>query len=232
MFHPVGQQPAAVYWRRRLVFFATLLLLGVLIVVTARVFLGGDGAAAPPAGSSGPSVRTTPTSPHTTPPTSTHAVSSTPSAPHTSGSGTTSGSTSTAPPPRCERDALQVQAVTDHTSYSVGAKPKLMLQVTNTAKTPCVQDLADAQVELRVYNGASRVWGSHDCMVQSGTNDVILMPSAPVRVTIVWSGLSSKANSAHTQAACGPRQTVGAGTYTLFPYLAGKSGKASEFSIS
>ena len=41
----------------------------------------------------------------------------------------------------------------------------LQLQVTNTGAQPCVQDLADKQVELRVYNGESRVWGSHDCKI-------------------------------------------------------------------
>jgi hypothetical protein len=122
--------------------------------------------------------------------------------------------------------------VSDRATYAVGDKPKLMLQVTNTGKKACVQDLADEQIELRVYNGESRVWGSHDCKVLPGTNDVTLVPSAPVRVTIVWSGLSSRANSASTQAACGPRQAVGAGTYTLYAYLAGRPGQASQFAIS
>lgn len=229
MFHPVGSQPASVYWRRRLVFAGTLLLLAVLLVVTARVLFSEDGAAAPPAGQGSPSGHPTPTHPTTTPTTS-QPVSSTPSASHTTGA-SISGSMSSAPPQRCNRGDLQVQAVTDHASYSVGDKPKLMLQVTNTGKDRCVQDLADPQIELRVYNGESRVWGSHDCLIQSGTNDVTLVPGAPVRVTIVWSGLSSKANDKHTQSACGPRETVGAGTYTLYPYLATKPGKAAQFSI-
>src|SRR5690242_10728330 len=46
MFHPVGSQPASVYWRRRLALLGTLLILVVLVIVTARVLLGGDGAAA------------------------------------------------------------------------------------------------------------------------------------------------------------------------------------------
>ena len=55
------------------------------------------------------------------------------------------------------------------THYQVGDQPQLMLQVTNKGPGPCVQDLSDSQVELRVYNGESRVWGSHDCEIQSGT---------------------------------------------------------------
>jgi hypothetical protein len=214
-------------------FLGTLLILVVLVVVTARVLLGGDGAAAPPAGQGSSSALSTTTSSRTSAPPST-TVSSTSAARSTSGaaSGSTSGSTSTAPPKPCDRSKLDVAAATDHTSYQVGDQPKLMLQVTDTATAQCVADLADPQVELRVYNGESRVWGSHDCKIVPGTNKVTLLPHSPVRVTIQWSGLSSRENSAHSEDACGPRQTVGAGTYTLYPYLGGKAGKASQFSIS
>ena len=41
-----------------------------------------------------------------------------------------------------------------------------------------MQDLADPQVVLRVYNGESRVWGSHDCKIQPGTDDRTLMAGA------------------------------------------------------
>ena len=160
------------------------------------------------------------------------AHTSAPASSSSSSKSAASSSTSTAPPRRCDRTELEVHAVTDATSYKVGDTPKLMLQVTDTAKTSCVQDLADPQIELRVYNGESRVWGSHDCKILAGTNDVTLLPAAPVRVTIVWSGLSSRENTAHTAQGCAPRQAVGAGTYTLYPYLAGKAGKASQFSIS
>jgi hypothetical protein len=89
-----------------------------------------------------------------------------------------------------------------------------------------VQDLADSQVELRVYNGASRVWGSHDCQIEPGVMDRTLAVGQPVRVSEVWSGLSSQPHCA------GVRQRVGAGTYTLYPLLAGHEGTASQFAIS
>lgn len=209
-------------------FIGTLLILVVLVVVTARVLLGGDGAAAPPAGQgTSAGLSSTPSSRTSNPPPTTSAPPST-SAGHSS----TSGSTSSAAPKPCDRSKLDVAAATDHTSYQVGDQPKLILQVTNATTARCVADLADPQLELRVYNGESRVWGSHDCKIVAGSNEVTLLPGVNVRVTIVWSGLSSQENSAHTADACGPRQTVGAGTYTLYPYLAGKGGKASQFSIS
>jgi hypothetical protein len=116
--------------------------------------------------------------------------------------------------------------VSDHSTYAVGAKPKLMLQVTNTAKTPCVQDLADQQIELRVYNGESRVWGSHDCQIEPGTSDRTLPVGHAVRVSITWTGLSSQKGCTTT------RQRVGAGTYTLYALLSGKMGTATQFALT
>ena len=88
------------------------------------------------------------------------------------------------------------------------------------------QNLADSQVELRVYNGAARVWGSHDCLVQPGTSVKTLVAGTTVGVQVTWSGLSSEPGCA------GTRQRVGAGTYTLYPYLAGAQGATSQFSIT
>jgi hypothetical protein len=108
----------------------------------------------------------------------------------------------------------------------VGDQPLLELQVTNSGDQPCVQDLADSQIELKVYNGESRVWGSHDCQIQPGVTERTLEVNTPVLVAIPWSGLSS-------QPACaGTRQRVGAGTYTLYALLSGHTGKAAQFTIS
>ncbi len=104
--------------------------------------------------------------------------------------------------------------------------PMLELQVTNVGKAPCVQDLADKQIVLKVYNGESRVWGSHDCATQPGTQLRTLAVNNSVRVTITWSGLTSQPDN------CKSRQRVGAGTYTLYASLSGKTGKAAQFTIS
>ncbi len=112
------------------------------------------------------------------------------------------------------------------TAYKVGQDPLLQLQVTDIGAQPCVQDLADKDVELRVYNGESRVWGSHDCKVQSGTMTRTLEPNVAVKVSISWSGLSSQVNCK------GTRQRVNAGSYTLYALLDSHMGKAAQFSIS
>jgi hypothetical protein len=219
MFHPVGPQTPSVYWRRRLLLVGSLGLLLVLLILTVRTATS-DGNAAPEAGGRTSPVVSTPVGDTSHSPAATSS-----SAARTSSSAATGRTSSPAALP-CDPANLQVQAVAGRASYHVGDQPVLELQVTNVGPQPCVQDLADKQVELRVYNGESRVWGSHDCLVQPGTNMRTLAVDMPVRVAITWSGLSSQPNCA------GTRQRVGAGTYTLYALLSGHTGKATQFTIS
>ncbi len=225
MFHPVGPQPPSVYWRRRLLLVVSIVALVVLLIVTVNAVRsnGPDSA-----GAAGPSPAPTNTARLSTRPTASSTVGTAiASASKVSTSATSRGSSSTVakPPPACVVNSLKLQSVVGKSSYAVGDQPLLQLEVTNVASTPCVQDLADKQVELRVYNGESRVWGSHDCPVQSTTAVRTLAPRMPVLIAITWSGLTS-------QPGCkGTRQRVGAGTYTLYSSLAGRTGRAAQFTI-
>jgi hypothetical protein len=221
MFHPVGSQPPSVYWRRRLFVLGSVALVILLIALTIKIAAGGSDS---PQGTGHTTpLATAPTAPQTTTQSSTRprTSSQTPTSPQRDGS---SHRSSTAPA-ACVPQDLSVQAVVGRSSYEVGAHPVLELQVTNTGPGPCVEDLADKQIELRVYNGESRVWGSHDCQIEPGTNDRTLAVNQPVRVAITWSGLTSQPGCA------GTRQRVGAGTYTLYALLSGKTGKAAQFTI-
>jgi hypothetical protein len=222
MLHPIGALPPSVYWRRRVLLLSAFVL---LVALTAWVLRPGHSApaAGPRTGThTSTSNAALNTSPATTPTTtggsgSTHAAT----ASTTSPTGTTTG-----PAPACLPNQLKVVAVASQAHYQVGDHPQLLLQVTNSGPGPCVQDLADSQVELRVYNGESRVWGSHDCQVEPGTNPQTLLVGRGVRVSIIWSGLSSQPKCA------GTRQRVGAGAYTLYALLSGHTGTAAQFSIS
>jgi hypothetical protein len=98
--------------------------------------------------------------------------------------------------------------------------------VTNKGPAPCVTDLADQQIELRVFSGSARVWGSHDCAVEPGTSREMLPVGQQIRREIEWSGLSSQVGCA------GIRQRVSAGSYTLFASLAGHQGKPAQFAFT
>jgi cytoskeletal protein RodZ len=227
MFHPVGSQPPSVYWRRRLLLIGSMALLLVLLVLTAKTLTSSGGGK--PAGAGGATTPAQSTSAgstsrsHTSHPPSSH--TSHPPSTHTSSAPASTVSSSVAPP-ACQAKDLAVAAVSGKSTYHVNDQPVLELQVTNNGAAPCVQDLADKQVELRVYNGESRVWGSHDCQVQPGTTERVLAVHTPVRVAVTWSGLTSQPHCA------GTRQRVGAGTYTLYALLSGRTGQATQFTIS
>jgi hypothetical protein len=227
MMHPVGSLPPQVYWRRRIMVAGTLAAV-VLLILTIYV-LSSNGtkaedaaktathSSAPgsPGGASGAGPSSSPSSS-----VDASSITSSPAAP-TSGASSSNGTV-----PGCLGAQLTVSAASSAPSYKVGDQPVLMLQVKNNGPADCAQDLADSQVELRVYNGAARVWGSHDCLVQPGTSVKTLVAGTTVGVQVTWSGLSSEPGCA------GTRQRVGAGTYTLYPYLAGAQGTASQFSIT
>jgi hypothetical protein len=219
MLKPTGPHAPAVYWRRRLV------LLGALFVVLLVGYAmfgssgGGRSSAAQPHGA----LSATAPAPHSTPTAS--AVHSSPSKTATAANPKHPKHT-VAPPKPCTPAQVHVAAATGATNYHTGDQPVLILQVVDVGTVPCVQTLADSAVELRVYNGESRIWGSHDCKIAPGALDRTLLVGQPVRVSLTWSGLSS-------QAGCtGPRQHVGAGTYTVYALLSGRLGTAAQFSIT
>ena len=228
MLRPVGSQPPSVYWRRRLVLAGSTVLVIVLLVVTVRALTSGDGGSPTAAGtsSSSPPPASTTTAPATRSAPASRAASSSSPKPSSSSASASASKASTVAPAACRASALNVRAVVAQPSYKVGATPVLELQVTNVGAAPCVQDLADKQVVLKVYNGESRVWGSHDCATQPGTALRTLAVNTSVRVTITWSGLTSQEGN------CSARQRVGAGTYTLYATLSGKTGTAAQFTIS
>jgi hypothetical protein len=214
VLHPVGELAPSVYWRRRGLLLATLLLAGV--TVYAVFFRGGDGG--PPAGG-----KTFSGSGHSG---SGHSGSaSTSQSASTTGTTKAANSTTTAPL-ACAPSQLTIAAASSAAGYPAGAKPTVAIVVTNKGPQPCVQDLSDSQIELRVYNGSARVWGSHDCLIQPGTAPATLPVGQPIRREIQWSGLSS-------QPACaGTRTRVAAGRYTLFAYLSGHSGSTTTFTLA
>jgi hypothetical protein len=216
MLHPVGTLPASVYWRRRILLLVAVLLAGLSVYA---IFFRGGGSQAPRAGSAFGSPGGSSSQPRTTTSSDTTSASS-------SSAASSASNSSAATPKACQFSQLSVAAATNAASYPAGAKPQVAIVVTNRGPGPCVQDLADAQIELRVYNGSARVWGSHDCQVQPGTSLSTLPVGQQIRRAIEWSGLSSRPGCA------GVRTRVGAGTYTLYAYLAGHGGTTSRFSLA
>jgi hypothetical protein len=232
MFRPVGSLPPSVYWRRRFVLLGSLVALIALFVVTLSVVLS-DGSG-PNQGAHGASAGTRTVAPptrHQQSPPASSSESSSPARSTASDSTPVSSDTpqssnsSSVPPGVCNVKRLALTAESDKTQYTMDEQPQLSILVTNKGSQPCVQDLADPQIVLSVFNGEARVWGSHDCKIEPGTNDQTLMPGHSVRVSMTWTGLSSKPHCA------GTRQRVGAGSYTLYATLSGQEARSAQFTI-
>lgn len=207
MFQPVGSLPPNIYWRRRLFVLGVPAILLVLTLYV--VFSGGgktDSGASTPPGSKSNSVK--------------------PSTQQSSSSQSSSSSSASTGTGTCAQSALQVRAATGNPSYKVGQQAALFLVVTNVGVKACNQDLADKQVELTVFTGDVRVWGSHDCQVQPGTSVQKLDRTKPVRLEVAWSSKTSKPGCG------GTRLQVQAGTYQLFATLAGIKSPPVTFTVT
>lgn len=242
MLHPVGKLPARVYWRRRLVFVGLPLLVIIVLLWTA---LSGGGSRPSSRNTSSTTTRpssSVPATPSaqprdsesigvstTTPPaaaaTSNSAASARSSSAAAKSSAAAASSIAAAGKGLCTTSNLDVTAETAKKSFAVHAKPGLSMLVTNTSTASCRLDVADKHVEWRVYSGDVRVWGSHDCAEQAGSNVMTLTARQAIRLSISWSGLTSSSPCTASRIA------VQAGTYTLFAYLDGKRSPATTFTI-
>ena len=180
LLHPVGPEPARVYWRRRLVLLLAVVALVLLVVVlTTR-----GGRADPVAADSGSAA-----APESAPDPA-RAAGEAPAAEPEPSAGPTAGADDA---PRCEADQLQVAVSTDAGSYGAEAAPRFTLEATNTGETPCTADLALSEdVELLLVSGKDRIWSSRDCQEATDERLVTLQPGATDAQTARWQRVRSQ----------------------------------------
>jgi hypothetical protein len=195
VWHPVGQLPAAVYWRRRLLVLALLLIilggagwLGFWLIA-GRAESGDASSAAAASAVPAPELErvvpsltavATPTPPSAAAPAAEAPVVPPPGVP--------------APVPGgpCTDDMLTVDVRTPGTA-AVGSKPTFELAVTNVSAVPCVRAFDKGLQEFLLLDPAGgRVWGSNDCFPETGTEARTLAPGELVTVPVVWGGLTSE----------------------------------------
>jgi hypothetical protein len=209
VLHPVGDLPAAVYWRRRLVVLVALLGVlgggGWLAVALADRSGGSAGAPGSSTGAAPTSERTpalervlpslagvrTPVAssrvdpaearPRTTPATETAPVTA-------SATPTPTGPT---PGSQCADDMIDL-TVSVPDSVASGSKPTLRMVVTNTSRVACVRTLDKELQEMVIARAdGTRLWGSNDCFPEESDDRRRLESGESVVLSLVWSGLSS-----------------------------------------
>jgi hypothetical protein len=112
-----------------------------------------------------------------------------------------------------------VTVTPDKAAYQVGDTPTLKVAITNTSAGPCRQNLDKAKLEVRLYQGGQRVWGSNDCYPESTKDVRTLPPRKGATLLVTWSGLGSEPTCVQ------PRTQIGTGNYTVRATFDGVVGK-------
>ena len=142
LLHPVGPEPASVYWRRRII-----VVIGILVVLGLVWWLiSPSGGSAPAASSASPTPLPTLSS----------------AAPSVSPSASVSGA-------QCADSDIAVTVTTEQQAYSVGGPVEFVMKISNTGGVPCVRDVGTIANTFVVTSGGFDVWNSDAC---SGTDEV------------------------------------------------------------
>ncbi len=105
----------------------------------------------------------------------------------------------------CAPEKIDVEAVTDKSTYEAGEQPQLSVTITNTGKNICVLNAGTKAQIFTVTSGTEVYWSSTDCQVDPIDAEVSLVPGTPISSSapIVWDRTRS------TPETCtGPREAV------------------------
>ncbi|AYG03080.1 hypothetical protein [Gryllotalpicola protaetiae] len=216
--HPVGRRSAAVYRRRR--FVVLLVLLAIVAGVLFLVFRPGSGGAATAGGRP-----TTPAAASQTPQ-PTGSGTSLPGPSSSARPAATPKATPAAAGQPCAHGNIDVEAITDASSYKSGAQPLLSLSLTNTGSVMCTIDAGTATMVFTVTSGKEPYWTSTDCQSNPVHTDIKLEPKQTLTSTpIAWDRTRSS-----TSTCGGPRPAAPAGgaSYHLSVSVAGIASATSK----
>jgi hypothetical protein len=209
VLHPVGNLPAAVYWRRRALVLA--LLLSVL----------GGGGWGTRALLTRPAAAT-----RTTVAAASAPMSALPIPALERVEPVVTGIRLPARYGRCADGDITVRLSAPHTA-AAGTATTFRLVVTNTSAVPCVRALDRGLQKVDVLNSAgSRIWDSNDCVSLSGDDERTLTPRRAVVLPLAWNGLAGGADCA------APRVAPPPGSYVLRGRLDTVSAPATRLVLS
>lgn len=216
VLHPVGPQPARVYWVRRLVLLAVAAAVVAVLAVAVGAARGGatdgDGAAAGDAAADGAAATTEGADDAGA---GSGAAADAQSAPEGDGSeeaGAGPGGGAVA----CAPESLTTTLAADAASYPAGATPTFTVTLTNSGGSACTVDAGLANQALVITSGADRIWSSADCPAEAPGERLLLMaPGAAEAMPVAWPRVRS--DEGCSEGLPEPRP----GTYTAVAVVAG-----------
>lgn len=125
-------------------------------------------------------------------------------------------------PVGCQADAVSLELGLPGGAVDAGSRVDVPITITNTGQVPCLLDVGNASLELRVTSGDDTVWTTAQCPASGNERQILLATGAVEESTITWSGRRSAADC--------PSDTreARAGTYRVQVALAVDGGEVSE----
>ena len=165
--HPVGPEPASVYWRRRII-----VIIGILVVLGLLAWLVS--LANPNEPTAAPANSEPPSDPL---PTLTSAAPTTSASPSTSVSGAA-----------CADSDITVSVTTDQQTYSVGGPVEFVMKISNTGTVPCVRDVGTLANTFVITSGGFDVWNSDACSSGDESQEEEIPAGEAFAVKGTWDG--------------------------------------------
>jgi hypothetical protein len=112
----------------------------------------------------------------------------------------------------CNPAVIQIEPVTDQSSYGADEEPQLSMSITNTGSVACVFEIpVDGQV-FSIVSGSDPIWTSTDCLTTEAT-EVMLEPNTPLgSAPFGWDRTRSSPDTCDSSL---PEVIAGGATYRL-----------------
>lgn len=202
LLHPVGPEPASVYWRRRAVVVG---LPVVLVVILVWLLSSGSSDQPQPAAAQAAGTSSESASP---------AVASSPSA---------SASPTAAEP--CKDADLAVSVEPSAPSYQIGGQAVFVMKVQNKSGAACTRDVGAKNNSFLVTSGGFRVWSSDDCSPGGASQLEVIPPAQAFGVQGTW-------NQTITSPGCpSPQDAAQPGSYEVEASNGGVTSARARFGL-
>jgi hypothetical protein len=113
----------------------------------------------------------------------------------------------------CNPAVIQLEPITDATTYTSGVQPQISMTITNTGSVACTLDVGTAEQGYFIVSGSDPIWNSRDCQQNAASLEMELEPNEPLTTQpFAW----DRTRSAPDTCATGrPEVIAGGATYRL-----------------
>lgn len=113
----------------------------------------------------------------------------------------------------CNPAVIQLEPITDATSYDAAVQPQISMSITNTGSVACKLDVGTAEQVYYIVSGTDPIWNSRDCQQGGEPNEQLLEPNTPLTTQpFPWDRTRSAPETCGTSR---PEVIAGGATYRL-----------------